>query len=194
MQITLRPDRTIEALQFEASPDRSYGLHLSTILRSIMCDLDPATYKQGGDFDWNRMQTGFAFERVLEQAFVSRREDIVRPGEFVLDGIACSPDGIDVNTWVLEEFKATWRSSREAPHGKKFWPWIVQMKCYCHVIEVTTKIPTDDARLRALFINGDYQNGYQPQYFEWDIKFSKREKAEAWNMVLSHARAKGMLR
>lgn len=187
MHITEVPDCTIESITLEASPPRSEGLHLSTVIRSILADLDPKTYGPDSAPDWNRFEMGFTFERVLEHAFATRREDIVRPGEFVLDGIAMSPDGIAVDAWRLEEFKLTWKSMREAPHGRKFWPWIVQMKAYCK------GIGAQHARLRALFVNGDYRDGYQPQFRAWDFEFSAREIDENWDMVVNHARAKGLL-
>jgi len=186
MQITERPD-SIESLAFDASPERTPGLHLSTILKSISVELDPKRFNTGKPMDMKKIESGFTFERVLEIAFQSRREGIFRPGEIEKDGILMSPDGIDPEDWRLEEFKCTWMSDFDAPGHQKFAHWFWQMRGYCYALETTR------ARLRALFVNGSYREGYSPTYHVWDIEFSERELIENWAMVMNHARAKGML-
>lgn len=187
MQILPLPD-TIDSLTFEASPERTPGLHLSQILKSICAELDPKRFS-GGPLDFNKIETGFTFERVLETAFQSRRENIFRPGEIELDGVLMSPDGLDASDpagLVLEEFKCTWMSDREAPHSTKFWHWLAQMKAYCYALGTTR------ARLRALFVNGNYKNS-GPTYHVWDVRFTETELDENWRMVVGHARMKGWL-
>jgi hypothetical protein len=197
MQVIQLPN-TIEDLVFEASPARTPGLHVSEIIKSICVELDPKRFTADSDkLPWNKFESGFSFERVLEMAFMSRRDGIFRPGEIVKDGVIMSPDGIDpdgssfsfgVNDdWILEEFKFTWMSDFDCPHHAKFWHWLVQMKAYAFALE------TLKARLRVLFVNGDYRDGYKPSYKVWDILFTYEELQENWAMLMGHARAKGML-
>jgi hypothetical protein len=185
--VTLCPDQTIRELVFEASPERTPGLHLSDILTPMARDIAPKRYDESKPMDWNRVETGFAFERVLEMAFMARRAEIFRPGEVVKDGIIMSPDGIDPDGWVLEEFKATWMSDFDAPTHPKFVKWFWQIKSYALALETTR------ARLRGLFINGNYREGFSPVYHVWDLQFTERELEENWQMILNNARSKGLL-
>ncbi len=185
MHITLLPD-SIETLTFEASPERSAGLHVSTIIKSLCSDLDPKRFS-GGPMDMKRINMGFTFERVLETAFQARRDNIFRPGEITLDGVAMSPDGIDPDGWWLEEFKATWMSEFDAPESPKYRHWFWQMEAYCLALGAS------HARLRTLFVNGDYRSGYQPTYRVWEIEFTDEDLQENWKMLMSHARQKGLL-
>lgn len=185
MVITLT-DETIESLTFDASPTRTDGLHVSTIIKSICQEIDPKRFSTKGDLPWNRFETGFTFERVLELAFASRLPHIFRPGEIELDGILMSPDGIDPDGFVLEEYKCTWMYSNDAPDSTKFWHWFVQMKAYCHALG------TLRARLRVLFVNG--WGNKEPEYKVWNIAFTDAELQDNWNMILKHARGKGWLK
>lgn len=180
-------DDTIDQLVFDAGTPRSPGLHVSTIIKSICHEIDPKRFplSADGDLPWNRFEVGFTFERVLEQAFASRLPHIFRPGEIFLDGIYLSPDGIDPDGWVLEEYKATWMTSHDAPEGAKFWHWKIQMMAYCHALG------TLRARLRALFING--WGDKNPQYKVWEFEFTEHELLCNWSMILRQAQAKGWL-
>lgn len=186
MQLKLLPE-SIESLAFEAAPHRSEGLHLSQIIKSICVEIDPKRFKSESErLPWERFESGFTFERVLEHAFAARREGIFRPGEVEKDGVIMSPDGIDPADWRLEEYKFTMMSSREAPQHMKFVHWFWQMKAYALALETTR------ARLRAMFLNGDYR-GSGPQYFAWDVEFTEQELHENWAMLIQHARHKGWL-
>lgn len=204
MNITLLPD-TIDQLAFEAGPERSPGLHFSDIRESILKDITPkkrakrltrsespeATNEQCGEGEsdalkHNYFQGGFTFEHALERSLAERQANIMRPGEIVKDGIAMSPDGICLDDWVLEEYKFTWKSSNGAPEDPKFWGWIIQMKAYCHALEI------NQARLRAFFVNGDYKSK-TPAYHVWQLQFTDEELHGNWNMVVNHAKQKGWL-
>lgn len=235
MIITALPD-TIDSLQFEAGPERSAGLHFSQIRESILEEItpkrrkrltrseqaQPATEQRGegeserGYLFHNYVEGGFTFERALEQALVSRLDgSVIRPGEVIVDGIACSPDGISCVDCALEEYKFTWKSCAEtpwpcvehaivapdgrrygAPHpacprcirdfGPKFWGWIIQLKAYCYVLEIKT------ARLRAFFVNGDYK-AKTPEYRVWHFEFTEEELQQTWRLLVVHARSKGWL-
>lgn len=183
-------DLGIHDLLFVPGVPRTPGLHLSDILKSIMVELDPRTYDTGKPMNMLAIECGFSFERALEEGFQSRREDIFRPGEIVKDGVICSPDGIYAPTWRVEEFKFTKKSSREAPLGPKFLMWRLQIMAYCFVLQAFT------ARLVALFVNDHYPGGSFGDYRlrAWLFTFDAVELASNWQMLLTHAREKGMLR
>ena len=106
-------------------------------------------------------------------------------------GVAYSPDWLFYeDDLVLGEFKRTKYSMRGAPTDKKFQKWICQMQAYCYHLDTTV------ARLFVLFIMGDYS--YKPpdgdeQIKAWEFTFTKRELADNWNLLVRHARKKGLL-
>jgi len=189
---------TLDDLLLEASPPRSPGLHLSTIIRSIMRDLEPKKYADG---PVNPLYTdpGFTFERVLEIAWASRHAGMFRPGEFEKDGIACSPDYIDLSgpDPVLIESKMTEMSMINCEcqertcalvhlTDSKFRKWLWQIAAYLHVMGMTK------ARLHALWMRGDYKK-VRRDYGVWEITFEPAELEATWALLVNHAREKGML-
>lgn len=168
---------------------RSAGLHLSTIYRDIescfvirdeMSPRQLATYGAGG-FVWERM-----FEQAIKLSIATG--DIVRPGEFFVDGIIGSPDYIDLPRWRVIETKCTWRSSRKLDAlEKNFWVWLVQIKGYCRMVG------SQEAVLNVLFINGDYA-GSGPVIRSLELKWTRKEIEENWGMIKGHARKKGWIK
>lgn len=119
-------------------------------------------------------------------------DEWIRPEEFVCDGISGSPDLISLAHWKLGETKYTWRSSKGLTElidtgTGPFWVWVVQMKGYCKLIGTT------EARLFAFFVNGNYKNGYVPEWRVLDFVFTEMELRENWDMLKSHALKKGWL-
>src|SRR5262245_56770077 len=101
----------------EVTGARSPGLHLSEILTELNIarggetypDTDPQTRQ-------NYFTMGFLWEQFLsrvfrETAIKKKAGTLIRPGEFVLNGVATSPDAIDLEDYALEEYKATYLSS-----------------------------------------------------------------------------------
>lgn len=136
-----------------------------------------------------RTSIGFAWEALIRTALrdvwcTNNPENsphrFVSPGQLEKDGIYCSPDWLDIRDKAVEEFKATWRSSRHDIETD-FWSWMVQVKAYCYVLEVNV------VRLRTFFVNGNYKDG--PEIKMWEITFSARELADNWIMILNNARA-----
>lgn len=174
---------------------RSPGLHLSEIYNDLYQDLEPKRYTRGTKPDPLRLEAGLAFEDMLEEG-LKRRLAGERQGEFVTEeGIVYSPDLIIANTGHpnrLGEIKLTWMSSKEVPRERsngfppKFDKYFTQMKAYCYHLGLT------DARLLAFFVNSDYRPP-KPELLAWDIEFTVRELKENWQMLLNHARHKGML-
>lgn len=175
----------------EAAGRRSEGLHLGQILT----ELNQLRGNSYGEMNDQTRQSyfamGFIWEQLIGMLFrdieLKRREGIlIRPDEQFRDGIAMSPDAIDLSDYAIEEYKATYMSSLNPIDDAKFWIWIIQMKCYCYAVGART------ARLRVWFIAGDWR-GSGPQVKAWTFHFSDRDCEEAWEMVLNMARSKGWL-
>jgi hypothetical protein len=169
-------------------PTRSSGLHLSTIIHAMSAELEPDRFT--GTMSAARVETGLAVERMLEEGLKRKWPGRFRPTEFVLDGIAMSPDGYDPHAGTLEEFKCTWMSSRDCPGHRKFWHWLVQIKGYLKALELL------EARLRVFFVNGDYSRkppDGDPGLKSYHLLFTQQEIEDNWAMIFNYARSKGML-
>jgi hypothetical protein len=172
-----------------SNPERSPGLHVSQIYGDVMKTVDPKRFGDG-ELPWGKVATGLMFERAIETAlsavFHDANNELMRPGEFELDGIACSPDTIDFKQWVLYEFKCTWMSARQEIIDKKFMHWIIQIKAYCKVLSMRRAI------LYILFVNGKY-DGEGPIMRKVELTFEQHEIDANWNMLVKHAKKKGWL-
>lgn len=186
MLVTRLPD-TLDQLVLEAQPPRTPGLHLSQIIRSILQAGEPVKYKDG---PINTLYTdpGFTWERVLELGWQSRMAGFFRPGEFEQDGIACSPDYVDLTggDTTLIESKMTEMSMVNCPTDPKFRKWLWQIAGYCYVLG-TTK-----ARLHVLWLRGDYKK-VRRAYTVDEIVFEWAELESTWAMLVQHAQDKGWL-
>ena len=183
--------RLVEQLALEQNPSRSQGPHVSNVIRWI----DNHAIHQGQRKDYNELTDaervrmgayttgGWLWEEIVRKALVPvLGGQLHHVGEIGLDGITGTPDGLWVNgqEW-LEEYKATWRSSRR-PLETDFRTWLWQIKSYCHMLRVSR------ARLRAMFVNGDYRDS-GPQIKQWEMEFTQRELEENWLMIVNNSRA-----
>jgi hypothetical protein len=191
--LELDPEMTVETLRgAPVSPSekpkfRASGLHVSDIIRHIentitkpgkrprVSDLSHEERRRMGRYT----EVGWMWEEVIRSAMkrtyysgIKRFEDV---GELESDGIYGNPDWFDTEDWCVEEFKATYRSSRR-PIGSDFWSWFVQIKAYCHLTE------TRFARLRVFFVNGDYRES-GPQFKLWQLSFEVKELESNWGML-----------
>jgi hypothetical protein len=181
-----------ERLQSQADEEglvRSPGLHLSTIIRAIEQTIRPkdewCTQEELAMFG----AVGFMWERVFSMAHrdAVANSDLVRPGEFTLDGITGSPDLIHVPSWTLIETKACFRSARKFESlERNFWAWICQVKSY------SLMIGTDIAEIHAFFVAGDWRPP-TPCAKSVRLEFTERELAENWMMITKFATDKGWL-
>jgi hypothetical protein len=194
MRVTPVPHGLEDLLSKSLLPRSTDTLHMSDIYGALYRELEPARYGRTDPPDPLKLEAGIALETVLERAIAERLIGSGRPGELTTpEGIVYSPDFIIFNGVTrLTEFKLTWLSSREWPReaGNSFPPkaskYLTQVKLYCRAIG------TDEARLVAFFVNGDYRrNG--PELLAWDVSFSKRELEEEWDMCMAFARQKGLL-
>lgn len=132
---------------------------------------------------------GFLWERVFGEAHRDSviSGDLVRPGEWSLDGITGSPDLVRVSDWCLIETKATWRGLRKWEHlEKNFWAWLVQTKGYCSMIG------TNRCEIHVFFVAGDWRPP-MPTVRSIAIKYTDLELEENWFMLVRHARNRGWL-
>lgn len=178
-------------------PARSSGVHVSDIIR----DIDNTLLHKGQRQKYDELSPseklrmgahtsmGWAWEEVVRHALRAVRpkiEGVVPAGELTLDGIHGTPDGIFESEWALDEFKATWRSSSR-PLDPDFWSWLVQMKAYCKMLQMSR------AYLSVFWVCGDYrESGPFTQQFR--IEFSQLEIDDNWDMLLNHAKGKGWMK
>ena len=158
--------------------DRSPGLHVSQIYGDLQDILFPV--RKTNNKLW--ATGGFIWEILLELAF--KHALGVRPGEILLDGVACSPDGINWKDGYVEEYKFSWKSSKKPVESR--WVWMCQAMAYCKVTGLNV------VRFRIFHVNGDYSfDG--PIYKDCFITFTQEEIDNNWAMLIAHARSKGWL-
>lgn len=183
---------------------RSEGIHLSQIIRWAREKLEGPIQQTGNE---HFMTMGFLLEVILERGFKlfgsmmrKDRSKIVRPGEFELDGIYMTPDGLGISEEaVIEEYKATYKSlarltGTNPDKGdcagdvlcwlKRFhWWWLVQIMAYCWAVG------TEKARLIVWFANGDYSHKPPfggPQVIVVELEFTLEELQANWTTVLQY--------
>jgi hypothetical protein len=167
---------------------RSPGLHMSQIYQDIEDTLVQRDPMAADQLDVYR-SAGFIFEHLMEQAMARSMQstDLVRPGEFTIDGITGSPDLIHLPTWSVWDTKFTWRSMGKLQNPEKFfWSWIVQLKGYCYMVG------TQLASNIVFFANGDYRPP-RPAIRRLDFEFTSRELDDNWDMLYNHAEKRGWL-
>lgn len=177
-------------------PSRPKGLHVSQIIGDICRRMDPGRYaKHDADgkpvpMDVVKVQAGLNYERELERLLIKAQviPGLFRPTPIQKDGIWGSPDGIDPTLWAPVEYKLTWYSSNKLfPDDPVYWPWVVQIKSYCHLIEATHAV------LYGQWINGDYHPPRPGPPRKFVLAFTRQEVTENWTMLVTHAKAKGWL-
>lgn len=167
---------------------RSPGIHVSDVIRHIENTVTkkgkrPPTSELSRD-EIRRMgnytSVGWAWEAVLRTSLtkVWYEDYIVPVGEIECDGLTGTPDGLNTEEVCVEEFKATWRSSRRSRDLEgEFWSWMVQIKAYCHMLALL------EARLRVFFVNGNYRSS-GPEIKVWALSFTREELKQNWKMLL----------
>lgn len=169
-------------------PVRTKGIHLTDVIRSLMEDSGMQKTMSGSFWKPDQLnfagETGFMWEDLLSNVLKDRLP--CRLGEVELDGILCSPDGIELEDGnpVLSEYKVVWSSSNRNPADN--WKWMAQVKGYCKVLELVK------VKMYILYLNGDWKGG-GPQYKGFMIEFSQLEIDENWDMLTNHAKSKGWI-
>jgi hypothetical protein len=190
-------DKTADfLLRLQGDEDRSPGLHVSEVIRSIALKTGKLDKKYGGDVEelgeqerfppgdasTLRVMMGLAWEKWLGSAYPFID---FHAGELRRDGLIATPDGMSetvalgVGYVALHEFKVTWKSSRRGIESA--WMWLTQCKCYCKMMGVRICL------LHVYWVNGDYT--YQgPQFTVHHIVFDQWEIDACWEMVMQEAR------
>ena len=183
----------------DSGEERSEGLHLTDIVKSIEKDMG-WDYKGKGFQDRElTMDLGFTWEQVLSTAHADRRQ-MIRPGEVEKDGITGSPDGIGPNPglqdddgdWLVEpskeiilfEHKLTWKSSKNVMTSN--WYYLTQGKSYCAMTGMKVVF------WELVYLNGNYR-GSGPLYRKCWVRFDDDEIKRNWEMIVTHAQEKGWL-
>lgn len=180
----------IASVPSETGEPRSVGtLHLSTIYRDMeeqallrkkptMDEKELAWYGAGG-YLWEH-----AFSLAHREAVL--RGDLVRPGEWELDGIVGSPDGIDIPNWRVVETKFRWMSSAKFDRLEEhFWLELVQVRGYCKMVH------SQECALWVFFCNGDWRPP-RPIVRGKLLTFNQQEIDESWQMIVSHAKRRNL--
>ena len=187
-----------EFIPLGSGEERSPGLHLTDIIKSLEDELGIGYKGDGFEDRFLTMEMGFWWEDVLERAWGDR--SAVRIGEVHMDGVAGSPDGVGPDPGfidedgivliepsdeiILEEYKLTWKSAKMSLD--KVWKYVTQVKAYCYMLGYNV------AYFRAVYVFG-YWNGKGPLYREARMGFSDKELKDNWSMLVNHAKEKGML-
>ncbi len=196
MQVT-SPDTTYGIDLRRDAALRTPGTHLSGVLRKIALATGALNNKYGTDNldDLVRQtppssvgETGQLMRIILGYAWEDwmRRQIpglIHQPGEFSLDGIIGTPDGIveQDGVYILHEFKATWTSSRHPIQEHPMWLW--QVMGYLAMMTVELECPCLDAVIHPAYVMGDYKNS-GPIYRPVGLRFEPEEIAANWQLVL----------
>ena len=198
-------------------PPRTEGRHVSEVVLGMLQRVSPyfRTWgKSGGKKA--KWEAGYLWEDVLSEALRGRRYyetgTILAPRELALDAVYGTPDvmvwDVERRRFIVEENKATWFSCREIQHSAeqildvpKFKYWLLQYKCYAAMLhhlgpELMPGVPIAApplARLRALFINGDYSHSKDAsddpvKPLCWEQEFTAAELETFWASVLEHVR------
>ena len=190
MDIIIKDEQWPRAL-FEDADEREDGLHLGYVVKSLM-DKSGMGYKGDGFKDLElAAEIGLLWERALSK--IMREKYAIRPPQLLVDGIWMSPDGVSTDDplssmsvgpdpegevpLVVEEYKATWRSTNKNPIDNFYY--MTQAKSYCRAVGTTVVV------MRIFHVMGDYK-GSGPLYRVARIKFTEYELQSNWEMILKH--------
>lgn len=177
---------------------RSHDIpHLSEVIRYIAIsnghyalndsnpDLDPTIM--------TRMQLGQALEFSLMQRYALHSPHrFVTTGEIRCDGLALTPDVLDILIPSIDDFKLTWMSSNVDPTDLKFWKWWTQVMCYAYAVGQHFKMPINTVKLHVCHVNGAGK-GSAPVMNEWRMDCEQEEIEGRWDLIYSTSKTKAFL-
>jgi hypothetical protein len=209
MKVTLRPP----TLELPESLGRTKGTHLSSVIRCLATDMGILNNEQAEELNLMdvkyvvdpvallRIMIGLAWEDwYLKNVLVLDGVE-KHPGEFKLDSIYMTPDGLseegvdsvdtfltqrtsknDVKYVRVHELKATYKSTRTVGETvqelQKQWMWMAQIKGYCHAAG------TNYASLHVLFLCGNYRMPIRPVLRVYELEFTSAELQENWDIIV----------
>lgn len=174
-----RADRSQAARR--ADDDRNLH-HVSGLLRSIQRELhlDSSYDDEISRSTLLRFEVGYIWEDILGEhlfAPTADPEHIVPVGTLEQDGILATPDDFDTRTWEVQEYKASWSSSRKPLDSR--WYWLSQIKIYCHLMGARS------AKLKVFYVNGDWRPP-APDVRIYRLCWEPDECEAAWEMAIAH--------
>ena len=173
-----------------SSQGRSSCVHVSGIIRAMASahNLFPDSGVAPNPLALqNKFAVGFAWEEYCARRFNLDPTFIHQPGEFLLDGIAMSPDGISLDPVtggiILHEFKATWYSAAKPIQEHQTWIW--QVMAYLAGLSAHYKEQCLDAIIHPMYMSGDYKANRHPIYQPVRLEFSWEEIETNWKLMRS---------
>lgn len=154
-------------------------------------------YKDDSNQDPNKRkmqwEKGFLWERIIQRILqVQMNRDIImssgklmRPGEYLSDGVIATPDAVDAELWHLEEWKATAISPKNLSvetlaYKKPEWLWNAAWHLnYFGMDSVIYRIW--------------HHREFDPTIKQYKVTFTENEKLDNHDRIINHARAKDML-
>lgn len=170
---------TPEPFEIPPDPPRT-GIHLSTILKSILTIHNPKVYGRPiTDHTRATFERGFALEDMLK---VKRLwpQHLLLQQEFIEDNIIHTLDGFDARLDRVYESKCTLISARNEILSERFISWKWQLGCYIRVSKAK------DAFLDVLFLCGDWSPPTTWPPKRWRMDYSKAAQDSIWSMVRRH--------
>lgn len=144
------------------------GLHVSTIVQSILRALAPAKYNRvfAEEQSFSYQEIGNIIEDLMARQLARRMRRWHKPKPRVFRGVWGSPDGWDPATRTIDEIKVTWVSETDfftvddqghiESESEKFMAYRLQFLFYALAWGARR------VRLHVLFINGKYPRGGGP--------------------------------
>ena len=189
----------LDAAKHEAGKTRSPGLHVSDVLRHIDNEVvHPGERRPYGELTrlekrnmGYRVEMGFIFEAMVDLEFKARMKQraknkyrgVLLQAEISLDGIYLTPDCYVQDTCTVDEYKATWTTSKrwsDRDPEASYWYWFASTMCYCFAHG------TNLCDFYVFWVNGDYA-GMGPNVQRYSLYYSDEELESNWRMVLKHA-------
>jgi hypothetical protein len=188
-----------------SAPPRTPGLHASGLIRSAAIKynlLKPQTRQQvvaqakeqeflrtfasfggggtGATFEEDVpliVFMGLCWEDRLQQQYPDM---LYHPGEFELDGVYMSPDGLEKFNGIkfVDEIKLTYKSMSTPFEFQTLYH--IQTKAYCY------RLKTNYCRFHVLYVNGNYTDIRGPHYRVYDCTYSDLELRSNWEFLMRH--------
>lgn len=193
--------RVSQRMNLHGGEARTAGVHLSGILRPLafsmgfldkkwdtgetIDELIERTPEDQVGLNGNlmRLVLGTAIEDWIARNLTNTRPGYIdNPGEFSLDGILGTPDGLecDDDGYLVHEIKGTFKSSRKSIEEQKLWIW--QGACYCRMLSEYFRERITRCMFHPFHIRGDY-SGIDPLYVPSLVEFEWEEILSYWNVV-----------
>jgi hypothetical protein len=193
-----------QKLNLRTPHSRTAGVHLSGILRPLAFSMGFLDKKWdtgetieeliertpedqlGLDGNLMRITLGCSIEDWIAKQLTAMRPGFIhQPGEYVLDDIICTPDGVecDGEGWLVHEIKGTFKSARKSVQEQKLWIW--QGACYLRVLSEYFHEHITRCMFHPFYIRGDY-TGIDPLYLPTLVIFEWEEILSYWNTVVQN--------